>query len=145
MSQSVTPPVRSLEQRRAALYKANEIRALRADDKKAISARDLDAREVLAAPAEHWERAKVAELLLAIPAIGRTKTERILRKLQISPSKTLGGMTADQRRRLNEAIGPYCERDGRHGRRKPATVEAPALAARADAAQGEQSDDEPLV
>lgn len=108
MSQSTQPPSRSAEQRHLALRKANEVRARRATDKQRISARLLDPREVLTGPAEHWERAKIAELLLSIPAVGRTKTERILRRLHISPSKTVGGMTPDQRQRLAQAIASYC-------------------------------------
>ncbi len=101
------PPVRSHAQRAEALGKANAVRVLRATDKQQITARQLDARTLLLDPPDHWCRAKVVELLLAVPAIGRTKTERVLDTLAISPAKTMGGMTADQRRRLAAALDPF--------------------------------------
>lgn len=103
-----TPPERTNGQRSAALTKANQIRALRAADKQGIRAGHLNARSILMAPPSHWGKAKPADLMLAIPAIGHTKVDRILRRLHISPSRTLAGMTDDQRRRLGEAIEPYC-------------------------------------
>ena len=76
-------------------------------DKQKIKNRELDAREVLMNPPDYWEKGRLVDLLLAIPAVGTTKCERILRQQQISPAKRLGGMTDAQRKRLAEALGRY--------------------------------------
>jgi hypothetical protein len=102
-----SPPSRTLEQRNQALSRANDIRKKRATDKKKIKKRQLDARKLLAAPPEHWYAARVADLMLAVPAVGHKKVETMLRRLQISPAKTLGGMTDSQRDRLSEALGRF--------------------------------------
>src|SRR4051794_38470554 len=67
------PPARTPQQRENSLKKANSTRSQRADDKKRIAARELDARTIIAAPPAHWQKAKVADLLLALPGVGETK------------------------------------------------------------------------
>ena len=112
MSAQRIPPSRTDDQRMNALNLANEIRGLRAKDKKLIKARKLDPRALLMSPTPHWESARVADLLRAVPAVGRTKVERMLKQHHISPSRTLAGMTDGpngQRSRLCQAIDRYCE------------------------------------
>lgn len=105
-----TPPERTEDQRQAALLRANQIRAQRSTDKQRLRQGGLDARELLRDPPEHWLKARAADVMLAVPAIGHTKVERILRQLQISPSRTLQGLTPDQRQRLIRALDYYCDR-----------------------------------
>jgi guanylate kinase len=62
-------------------------------------------------------RLRVTEFLGAIPAIGRTKTERIMAELQISPSKRLGGLGRLQRRRLRAFVADWIAAHGGTGDR----------------------------
>lgn len=102
-------PVRSLEQRRDALRRANEVRARRVGLKRemrmsATFARQL-AVEVLSDPPEWAAAMRTVELVLAIPMIGKTKARRILFRLRISESKTLGGLSDRQRAELVQLLG----------------------------------------
>jgi len=96
-----TAPDRSLDQRMAALKFANEVRCARAQTKRDLKAGRLDLVGLLVEPVR-WEleTAKVLELLLATPKIGRTKALKALNACRISPAKTVGGMTARQRAEL---------------------------------------------
>lgn len=49
-------------------------------------------------------RLRVTELLVSIPAIGVTKMQRIMTRLEISPSKRLGGLGKHQRDRLRDFL-----------------------------------------
>ncbi|GGR24868.1 guanylate kinase [Agromyces mediolanus] len=62
-------------------------------------------------------RLRVTEFLGAIPAIGRTKTERIMDELQISPAKRLGGLGRLQRRRLRGFAAEWVAAHGGTGDR----------------------------
>lgn len=112
MSRTVhsTPPGQTREERLRRLQMANDLRRRRADDKRALRARELNALDILEDCPAHWRNAKCAELLLTIPAIGQTKTERILMHTAISPSRSLAALTDQQRARLRAAIEPYCQR-----------------------------------
>lgn len=104
------PPLRSRKQRLEALQRANQVRSLRAQDKRLVSGRELDARKIVLSPPDYWEGARVAELLLAVPALGHTKLRRMLESRSVSPSRTLGGLTGAQRARLAEDLSRYYRR-----------------------------------
>lgn len=108
MNDTRIPPARTDDQRMSALQDANKIRSARAADKKRMKKRELDPRTILDNPPIYWETARVADLIRAIPGVGHTKVERMLRTLHISASKTLVGMTDNQRSRLRESIDHYC-------------------------------------
>ena len=99
MSATMLPP-RTLAQRMKALDAANEIRTYRAELKRKIKAGRVSAADVLLEPGPLLETMHVFDLLLAVPRQGRVKTNKILRQANISPSKTLGGMTQRQRSEL---------------------------------------------
>lgn len=86
---------RSLEQRRDALRRANEVRVVRAQMKREVKAGERDPRTLL----DHADTGsmKLMDLLLAIPKVGRVKANRMLVSHRISPSKTLGGLSRRQR------------------------------------------------
>lgn len=107
---TVTPPTQSHQERMLRLRRANQLRHQRANDKKAIRSKQLNALDVLHGCPDQWRNAKCSELLLCIPAVGHTKTERILFSCGISPSRSLGALTEHQRQRLAKALKPYCER-----------------------------------
>ncbi len=92
----------SLVQRMEALQRANEIRSQRAQLKRDLKAgwTPIAIAELLLEPPEYLETAKVYDLLLAMPKVGRVRVNKWLRNAGVSPSKTLSGLTARQRREL---------------------------------------------
>ena len=96
------PPRLSPEQRAAALAKAAEARAVRADVREALRAGSTTFAEVL-------ERAKADELvggiklkavLTAIPGLGKVKSSRLMERLGISERRRLRGLGAKQQEAL---------------------------------------------
>lgn len=90
-------PERALSQRLDALERANEVRTKRAQLKRDLKSGRLRFGDVLAAPPPASEGAKVIDLLLCVPGIGRTRADRILGSCGIAHSRTIGGLS--QRRR----------------------------------------------
>jgi hypothetical protein len=90
--------VSSPHQRELALREANRVRVARAAIK-----RDLKAGRVsLAAALEHpdVQTARVVDMLLALPRVGRTKANRAMARARVSTVKTVRGMTDRQRAAL---------------------------------------------
>ena len=96
----VQAPARSLDQRMEALKRANDIRVKRAQLKKDLKAGNVRVEEILAAPPEYVETAKVFDMLMAVPKFGRVKAARFLNQCRISQSKTVGGLSDRQRAEL---------------------------------------------
>jgi hypothetical protein len=93
-------PERSLTQRMEALQRANDIRTRRAQLKRDLKGGRVSIQQLLAAPPEYLETAKVFDMLLAVPKYGRVKVNKILQQCRISPSKTIGGLSERQRTEL---------------------------------------------
>lgn len=93
-------PERSLNQRMDALQKANVIRSKRAQLKRDLKAGRVSIHTLLLEPPEYLETAKVLDMLLAVPKYGRVKANKVLQTCRISPSKTIGGLSARQRAEL---------------------------------------------
>jgi ribosomal protein S13 len=93
-------PERSLDQRIDALNRANEIRTLRAQLKRDLKAGTASIQALLLDPPAYLQTAKVLEILLALPKIGKVKATKILDSCRVSPSKTIGGLTDRQRAEL---------------------------------------------
>jgi hypothetical protein len=93
-------PLRSLDQRMEALKRANDIRVRRAQLKKDLKDGSVHIEQILNAPPEYVETAKVFDMLLAVPKYGRVKANKILQQCRISPSKTIGGLSERQRTEL---------------------------------------------
>ena len=100
LSKPTVAPERSYVQRMEALQRANDIRSRRAQLKRDLKAGRQPIDELLLAPPEYLETAKVFDLLLAVPKYGRVKVNKILTQCKISPSKTVGGLSERQRREL---------------------------------------------
>jgi len=62
-------------------------------------------------------RLRVPEFLTSIPAIGATKSARIMQDLEIATSKRLGGLGRLQRRRLREFVAEWIATHGGTGDR----------------------------
>jgi hypothetical protein len=86
-----------LEDRMAALARANDIRTERSRLKKDLRAGRAKIENVLLDPPDFVATAKVLDLVMSVPQYGRVKADRILRQAQISPSKTVGAMSERQR------------------------------------------------
>jgi hypothetical protein len=100
LSKAIAAPERSLVQRMEALQRANDIRSRRAQLKRDLKAGRQPIHELLLAPPQFLETAKVFDLLLAVPKYGRVKANKILAHCKISPSKTVGGLSQRQRAEL---------------------------------------------
>jgi hypothetical protein len=97
-------PERSLDQRMDALSTANEVRTLRAQLKRDLKARRVAIGALLLDPPPYLETAKVFDMLLAVPKVGRVKATKILNSCRVSPSKTFGGLSERQRAELAERL-----------------------------------------
>jgi hypothetical protein len=93
-------PVRSLDQRMEALQRANEIRVRRAQLKRDLKTGSTEIALVLLTPPDEVMTAKVFDMLLAVPKLGRVRATRFLNQCRISQSKTVGGLTERQRSEL---------------------------------------------
>jgi hypothetical protein len=93
-------PLRSLDQRMEALKRANDIRVRRAQLKKDLKDGSVHIEQILNAPPEYVETAKVFDMLMAVPKFGRVKAARFLNQCRISQSKTVGGLSERQRAEL---------------------------------------------
>src|SRR3990170_2543909 len=89
-------PKRSLNQRMEALRRANDIRVRRAQLKRDLKLGRIQIEEILRGPPDYVSTAKVLDMLMAVPKIGRVKAENYLRHCRISPSKTVGGLSERQ-------------------------------------------------
>jgi guanylate kinase len=105
--------------RAAASQAAVAARRARAAVKAAIASRELSPLTVLdratAEPDGVEGRLRVTEFLLSVPAIGTTKMQEALGRLQISPAKRLGGLGRHQRLRLRDYL---IERESKAERRR---------------------------
>jgi hypothetical protein len=93
-------PLRSLDQRMEALKRANDIRVRRAQLKKDLKDGRAQIEDVLLDPPDWVETAKVFDMLMAVPKLGRVKAARLLNSCRISQSKTVGGLSERQRAEL---------------------------------------------
>jgi hypothetical protein len=83
-----------------ALSTANEVRMLRAQLKRDLKAGRVAIGALLLDPPPYLEAAKVFDMLLAVPKVGRVKATKILNSCRVSPSKTFGGLSGRQRAEL---------------------------------------------
>jgi hypothetical protein len=93
-------PERTRAQRLRALRRANEIRSRRAKLKRDLKAGKVKVEVVLRDPPDYVLSAKAFDMILAVPKYGRVKANKILTQCRISPSKTIGGLSARQRAEL---------------------------------------------
>jgi len=96
------------EQRLTALLAANKIRQARAADKTKLRNGKLSAARVLRTMPEHWESAKLYELLLPVPRVGRIKAQKTAEVYGANLHTRLGALNAGQRERLARSL----ERNG---------------------------------
>ena len=97
-------PERSLNQRMDALELANQARGLRAQLKRDLKAGRASIGELLLDPPAFLQTAKVFDMLLALPKVGRVKAAKIMNNCRVSTSKTFGGLSDRQRAELAERL-----------------------------------------
>jgi hypothetical protein len=85
-----------------ALQRANEIRVQRAELKRRLKDGSVSIRDILEEPPAYVLTAKVYDMLVAVPKLGRVKASRFLNQCRISQSKTVGGLSDRQRTELVE-------------------------------------------
>lgn len=90
-------PRRTDEQRLDALDRANQVRVLRAQLKRLIASGDQNAGDVLLDPPDYALAMKAADVLLAVHKLGPSKTRAMMRRNNVSDSKTLAGLSTRQR------------------------------------------------
>jgi transposase len=95
------PPL-TPEQRAAALEKAAQARRVRAELKDRLKHSATTLREILDAGEtdEAIGKLKVVALLESMPGVGKVRAQRIMEKLEISPSRRVRGLGAKQRSAL---------------------------------------------
>ena len=95
-------PELSDDARRQALEKAAEARKIRAEFKQQLKAGEIDFREVLqrADSDEVIGKTKVSAVLEALPKVGKVRARKIMERLDISPSRRVRGLGANQREKL---------------------------------------------
>ncbi len=100
------PPL-TPEQRAAALEKAAAARRARADLKVRLKSNGTSLREVLDSGQtdDAVGKMKVLAVLEAMPGVGKVKAQRLMDKLEISPSRRVRGLGVKQREALEREFG----------------------------------------
>lgn len=99
-----TPPQLTPEQRQAALAKAAEARAARAEIKARLRNESLSLSDALQSDDENVGKLKVVSLLEALPGVGKVKARKIMEDIGIADNRRVQGLGSQQRQALLEAV-----------------------------------------
>ena len=101
------PPSLTKEQREAALKKAGEVRAARAELKEKLKMGSVTLADVLkqADSDDVVGKLKVLSLLESLPGVGKVKARRLMEEIGISESRRVKGLGPQQRQALLEQLG----------------------------------------
>jgi hypothetical protein len=99
-----TPPQLTPEQRQAALAKAAEARAARAEIKARLRNESLSLADALDSSDENVGKLKVVSLLEALPGVGKVKARKIMEDIGIADNRRVQGLGSQQRQALLEAV-----------------------------------------
>ena len=101
------PPSLTKEQREAALKKAGEVRAARAELKEKLKMGSVTLADVLkqADTDDVVGKLKVLSLLESLPGVGKVKARRLMEEIGISESRRVKGLGPQQRQALLEQLG----------------------------------------
>ncbi len=100
-----TPPQLTPEQRAAALEKAAQARAARADIKARLKMGSLSLAEALDSSDTNVAKLKVVSLLESLPGVGKVKARRVMDEIGIADNRRVQGLGAQQRAALLEQLG----------------------------------------
>ena len=93
-------PALSPEQRQAALQKAREARAARSALLAGLKAGTLTLAEVLGRDDDLARKTKVAQVVRAVPGVGKARAAAIMERTGIPAERRIGGLGARQREHL---------------------------------------------
>jgi DNA uptake protein ComE-like DNA-binding protein len=100
-----TPPQLTPEQRTAALAKAAEARAARAEIKARLKMGSMSLADALASEDSDVGRLKVVSLLESLPGVGKVKARKIMEDVEIADNRRVQGLGAQQKAKLLELLG----------------------------------------
>ena len=100
-----TPPQLSPEQRAAALAKAAEARAARADLKNRLKIGSISLAEALRSNDSTVGKLKVVSLLESLPGVGKVKARKIMDEIGIADNRRVQGLGAQQKQALLAQFG----------------------------------------
>jgi hypothetical protein len=101
---------RATEQRTQALKEANRIRTYRSGVKQQVRSRHLSPAAVLFDP--DCATMLVIDLLVALPRVGRVRANQIMRRVGVSPSRSLADLTGRQRAELESVLRSIAGTEG---------------------------------
>ncbi|MDJ0769537.1 MAG: integration host factor, actinobacterial type [Ilumatobacter sp.] len=100
-----TPPQLTPEQRAAALVKAAEARAARADIKARLKMGSMSLSEALDSDDPNVGKLKVVAMLESLPGVGKVKARRVMEEIGIAENRRVQGLGAQQRSALRDQLG----------------------------------------
>ena len=101
-----TPPQLTPEQRQAALAKAAEARAARAEIKAQLRNETLTLADALVSDDSNVGKLKVVSLLESLPGVGKVKARKIMEDVGIADNRRVQGLGSQQRQSLLDAVPP---------------------------------------
>jgi hypothetical protein len=100
-----TPPQLTPEQRAAALAKAAEARAARAEIKHRLKMGSLSLNDALASDDNNVGKLKVVSLLESLPGVGKVKARKVMAEIGIADNRRVQGLGSQQRQALLNELG----------------------------------------
>ncbi|MEO1058962.1 MAG: integration host factor, actinobacterial type [Actinomycetota bacterium] len=100
-----TPPQLTPEQRAAALAKAAEARAARAEIKARLKMGSMTLTEALDSEDVNVGKLKVVSLLESLPGVGKVKARRVMEEINIADNRRVQGLGPQQKQKLLEQLG----------------------------------------
>ena len=104
VSRMATPPQLTPEQRAAALAKAAEARAARAEIKVKLKQGTLTVADALDSSDPNVGKLKVVSLLESLPGLGKVKARKIMEEVGIADNRKIQGLGAQQKKALLEHL-----------------------------------------
>jgi hypothetical protein len=99
-----TPPQLTPEQRAAALAKAAEARAARAEIKVKLKQGSMTVADALASSDPNVGKLKVVSMLESLPGLGKVKARKIMEEVGIADNRKIQGLGAQQKKALLEHL-----------------------------------------
>lgn len=99
-----TPPQLTPEQRTAALAKAAEARAARAEIKARLKMGSMSLTDALSSDDDNVGKLKVVSLLESLPGVGKVKARKIMEDVDIADNRRVQGLGAQQKAKLLELL-----------------------------------------
>jgi hypothetical protein len=95
-----TPPQLTPEQRAAALQKAAEARAARADIKARLKNSTMSLSDALSSDDQNVGKLKVLSLLESLPGVGKVKARNVMEDIGIADNRRVQGLGSQQKQAL---------------------------------------------